>query len=449
MSTRNRPVMTFFIRVIRKLAFITKRITRKAFYFSSRVEDKATRMLTGSDFSRPLVGTMSFEEVFYNGIPYNLAPLNPALPALGREGKVTLLIPSLQNSSFFGGTATALIIAGQLAMKLGQGLRIVETLSSGGKTGLGKFFASNNIDIRESDVELLDVSGRRFNVYGYLDMHPDDTYIASAWWDAYLLNMLPLSRKFIYLIQDYEPIFYPNGDRFVLAESTYHSDKFIPLCNTELMYKFMVSKGYDSIKKDGLWFEPAVSYRAHGLSHENKGKKRIFLYGRPQVERNLYYSGLLALNQAFAENELNPTEWEVYMAGQDNMPSVRLSSGVLVENLGKMPMNEYIEFTRTVDLAISLMMAPHPNYPTLEFASVGASVVTTRYETKDDLSSYSKNIYMSDTHPDSIGQVIIKASKVPYATRIKNAESNNINESWGEALNEPLGKIVRRLKSAG
>ncbi len=436
----------FSLRAARKSSHIAGRALSKALALTAKVENKSTKILMGSDFSLQAHDSIPFEKVFYNGIPYNIAPLNPALPKLKRRGAVTLLIPSLTSSSFYGGTATALIFAGSLALKLKKPLRIVETLQPGGKNGLSDFFHSNNISIDENDVDLIDVSSRRYNVYGYIDIHPEDIFIASAWWDAHLLSQLPLPSRFVYLIQDFEPIFYANSDKYVLAEATYHSEKFIPVCNTELMYEFMAER-YPYIKKCGVWFEPAVSQADTGLSRKKKDgqKKRIFLYGRPSVERNLFFSALSALDKLFITQKLSGSEWDIYMAGQDKLPDIVLTSDIVIKNLGKLPMSEYKEFAKSIDIAISLMMAPHPNYPTLEFASIGSAVVTTRYANKQNLNNYSNNIIMADLTVESITKAIVSASKVSYAARIENAKKSTIESQWDKSLSQTLSRVTKLL----
>jgi hypothetical protein len=433
------------IRFIRKASHILNRGFNRGEKFTYKVEDKATRILTGRDFSGSLFREVPFEKAFYGGIPYNIVPLNPALPALGRKGKVTLLIPSLSKSSFYGGTATALITAAKLSQLLDKQLRIIETLKPGGKEGIEQFFKDYGIRIKDSDIELIDVSARKYNLYGYIDLHEDDVLIASAWWDAHIIDKLPLNKPYIYLIQDYEPIFYANSDKYLLAENTYRSNKFIPLCNTRLMYDFMASK-YTHIKKSGLWFEPAVSQISKGVSIQNQARRRIFLYGRPMVERNLFYSGLYALNEVFSNGKLDVSDWEIFMAGQDSLPDITLSTGIKVRNLGKMPIGEYREFARTVDLTISLMMAPHPNYPTLELASIGSAVVTTRYENKNDLKRYSPLIFMANLTIDSLVENITRASSMSYEERLELIKDNDIGDDWAAALAQPLDEVRKKLK---
>jgi hypothetical protein len=110
-------------------------------------------------------------------------------------------------------------------------------------------------------------------------------------------------------------------------------------------------------------------------------------------------------------------------------------------NLGKMEVEDYIKFSKSIDLAIALMMAPHPNYPTLEFASIGSAVVTTKYGVKDELSFYSKNIFAADLNIESVVENIMRASELSYESRIDNLIYNNIGDDWNVALDEVIAKI--------
>jgi glycosyltransferase involved in cell wall biosynthesis len=51
---------------------------------------------------------------------------------------------------------------------------------------------------------------------------PMDAYVASAWPTAHVLASAPaLPTRRLYLVQDFEPYFYPRGSEYVLAEDTY------------------------------------------------------------------------------------------------------------------------------------------------------------------------------------------------------------------------------------
>lgn len=435
------------IRSARKSAHIGSKILHKGLSITTRVEDKSTRILNGTDYSIKTDDTIPLEKIYYNSIPY-ITPINPSLPAINSDPAIVLFLPTLDGKSFFGGTATALVVAGRLAQLKKRKLRIVQTLKTGHSHNLSQFFDSEGLNIPEDDISVVSVADRAYNVYGYVSMHPDDIFIASAWWDSHLISQLPLKHKYIYLVQDFEPIFYNNSDMYVLAEETYKNDKFIALCNTKLMYDFMKDRNYKAFKgNDSFWFEPAVSRAGSGLVNKKNSteKKRIFLYGRPDVHRNLFFSALNSIDFAFKAGFLKSDEWELFMAGQDNIPDIKLSSGNKIKNLGKMSMKDYTEFSKTIDLAISLMMAPHPNYPTLEFASIGSSVVTTKYANKQNLDNYSKNIVISDIGIESLAGAIKQAASLSYEQRMDNLESNDINLSWEKALDDSLKTIIKQL----
>ncbi len=134
------------------------------------------------------------------------------------------------------------------------------------------------------------------------------------------------------------------------------------------------------------------------------------------------------------------------MAGQDKLPDIELTAGVVIKNLGKLNMDEYIELLQTIDIAVSPMMAPHPNYPTLEFASTGAQVVTTRYDIKQDLSKYSKNIIMADISAESIAGAINKASlQLKQKTPEPSIPKTNISSSWLDSLDQPVDRVIKQL----
>lgn len=438
------------VRGIRKSAHISRRVLSVGANFSGKVENKAHRIINGMDDTIKLHEKVLFEKLYYESIPY-ITPIHPALPKAGRGGRVSLLVPSLQNSSFFGGTATALIFAALTAETTGKKLQVIETLKKGSvkPEALKDFLKKNNVNLSQP-IELADLSPRKYNFYGYIDLHPDDIFICSAWWDAYALQDMPLQKKFIYLIQDYEPIFYNNSDMQVMAESTYRSDKFIPVCNTELMFKFMSQRGYDYVAKNGLFFEPAVNIgKKIGLNQKAASgtRKKLFVYGRPSVERNLFFTALKALDEAFSERILDPAEWDCYMAGQDGISNILLKTGKEVTALGKLTAGDYYDFAQNVDLAISLMLAPHPSYPPLELSSLGAAVVTTAYETKQDLKAYNSNLITSEPYINDLKAAIKKAVQIKPDQRLANAKNTQkIGADWPEALAAPLSQIKQIYK---
>ncbi|MFX6760061.1 hypothetical protein ABTH30_24485, partial [Acinetobacter baumannii] len=76
---------------------------------------------------------------------------------------------------------------------------------------------------------------------------------------ATLAAAFPLRRKFIYLVQDYEPIFYANSDQKLLAEQSYAGGNFVAVCNTALMAQCITESGKLAQQTPVLHFEPMVA----------------------------------------------------------------------------------------------------------------------------------------------------------------------------------------------
>ncbi len=97
-----------------------------------------------------------------------------------------------------------------------------------------------------------------FNYPGYqgtciemkdLTNHQSDIWIATLWESAYIIKNLPGYK--IYFVQDYEPYFYPFGDRYQLAKRTYelglHMISLGPWCKKMINENCQVNSPIDEI----------------------------------------------------------------------------------------------------------------------------------------------------------------------------------------------------------
>ncbi|WP_439668162.1 Glycosyltransferase [Cupriavidus necator] len=441
---------TFILRVVRRIVFMGRKFLLLIHHYASLVEHRLSAVIEGRPAAKQgeQIRVKSFDEVYYGANAY-VTPVMPALPKAGRSPAVVVLVPTLSDSSLFGGVATALIFAALLSKKTGRDLRIVQTVVNGKASKLQGLFDKYQVSIDASDIEILSVAERRHNYYGYLDLHPEDQLVVSAWWDATIAAALPLRRRFIYLVQDYEPIFYANGDTRLLAEHSYQSQRFVAVCNTHLMLKCIRDAAVLHPLTPVVSFEPAVARLAgtQGNLSGVKTRKTLFFYGRPGVERNLFHFGLRVLNEAFSRGVLDPEVWEIVMAGETQVPNIQLECGAVVRNLGKLSLDEYDEVKRKTDLALSLMMAPHPSYPPLEFALAGAAVVTTAYGPKRDLSAYSPNIVCVEPELESMVGAIGRAAAFPVAEREANAINTILPDNWVTSFQDVFERIVELVET--
>lgn len=444
MPINNKKLDVLFLKTARKTSYLSGKAAHKVSRGFNKIDNILTANIQKRTGSKSTGKISHIDSFFHESFPY-LDPIHPALPNIDQKPSVTVFVPSLTPRGFYGGIATLLIVSGKLAEKLGYNYRIVQTSGFEKNTKVLEFLAENGIVIDKEKYETINVSNRGPDKFAYLPIHPEDIVVVSAWWDAFNANRLPLKNKFVYMIQDYEPIFYNNSDEQVFAEQTYHTENFIPLCNTKLLYNFFANDSYKYIKDSAICFEPAVGKEPISHPEIKRKVKKLFLYGRPVVHRNLFYNAIRAIDKAMEDERMSKFTWKIYSAGQSNIPDIRLKSGHIITNLGKMNLKEYYKFASTIDVAVSPMLAPHPNYPTLELASLGAAVVSTKYETKYDLNFYSKNIIMSEPDSYSMAQAIIEAGTTPRYILNKNTKNNNICHDWSKSLDEPLDKVVSKL----
>ncbi|MGO2748665.1 MAG: rhamnosyltransferase WsaF family glycosyltransferase [Pseudoclavibacter sp.] len=371
-------------------------------------------------------------------------PLHAAPPEPGQRPSVTVF-GFFNSSGFFGGIATLLNFSATVANQLDYDLRLVHTTSFEGDPDVAGFLKNQGIDVDPSRIHFVNAAHRRA-AGASIPLHPDDLLVVSAWWDAFAVDRLAHERSYVYLIQDYEPIFYNNGDQQLWSSSTYESSKFVPVLNSSILHDYFQTTTHRRVAAEALVFEPAVRVpQRESMVAERPGKKRLFFYARPETDRNLFYTGLLAIDKAFEESAELRDNWDVWLGGTHTIPPLRLTSGLELQRLGKMSFEDYQQFTLTADLAVSSMLAPHPNYPTLEFSRLGTPVITTSWETKTDLDRYSEMITLVEPTVSAMSGAIIRcATAGPSETNA----APKTTDSWPDALAETAAAVATLHRGA-
>ena len=202
-----------------------------------------------------------------------------------------------------------------------------------------------------------------------LDTMPSaDVSIATQWHTAYMAaNFAHTARRF-YLIQDFEPLFYPAGSNYALAEETYRLGLY-GICNTQHMLELYRNR-YGG---EGTAFMPAVdgrcSIRTAVPSRDRNEPMTIFTYARPGHWRNCWELASLALRtvkQRLGERV------RIVTAGSWARPD---DLGRGIEHLGLLDYRETGELYRGCDLGLALTVSEHPSYLPLELLACGAPVV--------------------------------------------------------------------------
>ena len=179
---------------------------------------------------------------------------------------------------------------------------------------------------------------------------------------------MPGTRRRFYLIQDFEPMFYPAGTNYALAEESYRLGLY-GLCNTPRLLD-IYRRDYGG---EGHAFVPAVDptvFHAEGrapLDHDRP--VTIFLYARPGHWRNCWEIASLALDELKAKLG---EQVRIVTAGSWARPD-ELGRGI--EHLGLLDYRDTGALYRSCDAGIALTLSEHPSYLPLELMACGAPVV--------------------------------------------------------------------------
>jgi glycosyltransferase involved in cell wall biosynthesis len=357
------------------------------------------------------------------------------------EPAVTVLVPTLNPTEIYAGIATALDIGAGLAAR-GHLVRFVATdLPIASAEASHQFVAARlPPGTAPANARFSLLCGR---LQPSLSFHPDECFLATAWWTAHLVEALrPAGFRrpgFLYLLQDYEPNFYAWGPEFADAEASYRLD-FRPLFNTATLRDYFAALGFGFATQDAPCFAPSIDIPlfAKGKRPPAPARRRLAVYGRPAVARNMFPLAVEGIERFLQQTGLVPSQIEILSVGMPH-DHVALPGGHQITCLGKLPLEDYPDWLLTVDAGLSLMLSPHPSHPPLEMAAAGVRVVTNRFATKD-LSRLTPAILSVDTTPQSVADGLARAWALGPAS--------DADRHFDLApLGEPLSQVIDRLSA--
>lgn len=329
-----------------------------------------------------------------------------------RPAVVSILIPTLNPTEIFAGVATALDLGVGLARR-GMRVRFIATDLPLVCPHASRNFLADRISPQDRGETLSRIELACGVTSDSLAFSPFDNVIATAWWTAHVAKSIvdsPLisADRFYYLIQDYEPNFYAWGMEYAGAIESY-SMPCIPIFNTTLLRDYVRSQGFDFEGTQGLAFRPSINIDHYSELSRVPGRKkrRIAVYGRPEVPRNMFPVCIEALAELVHSQKLTSDCVEIVSVGLAHDP-ILLPGDIVVQSLGKLAFEDYPVFLTTVDIGLSLMYSPHPSHPPIEMAASGAHVVTNSFGPKD-LSMLTPLIQSADPTPCSVAKAMAQA----------------------------------------
>ena len=373
----------------------------------------------------------------------NSTPLMTCVKEFIDGRRVSIVTDSISQGSLFGGVGTALIFGALLANRLNANLRIITRTESPPAENVHKILALNGIELKK---EVQFVFAHIFDNKTHIDFSTNDLFVTTSWWTtASTLASVPAS-AILYLLQEDERMFYPYGDDHVRCEAVMRNTDIRFLINTHLLFDHLASNGFDHLRTQALWFEPAFPVALyHPRARQKTEKKKFFFYARPHNPRNLFYLGLEVIEKAIVLGVLDLNEWEILLVGKD-IPHLMFAGHHIPTRVENLSWNEYLECVGQIDLGLSLMYTPHPSYPPFDLASSGAVVITNRFENKNDLQAYSKSILCADLNCMAlvaalklgVERVTAGLSKDPHAQGTPAQDPSCLSKSWPTAFAQAL-----------
>ncbi|HJZ97714.1 MAG TPA: glycosyltransferase [Candidatus Solibacter sp.] len=284
-----------------------------------------------------------------------------AQPARGNLQTISWFVPDFANP-FYGGIHTILRFADYFQSRRQVQCRFVVV-----PTGRAEDVKAR---IAKAFPELADSSAVTiFTRAQAASLEPTDAAVATLWSTAYPVLQFNQTRRKFYLIQDYEPWFYPAGSTSALVEATY-TFGFLGICNTSALRDKYAEHGGEA-----EYFNPCVDssiFHSQGRRKDAGQPFTVFFYGRPAHPRNCFE--LLSAAMTILKGRMG-NGVRIVSAGSEWDPKQYGLDGV-VENLGNLDYRDTGPLYRTCDAGVTMMMTAHPSYLPLELMACGALVVS-------------------------------------------------------------------------
>jgi hypothetical protein len=355
---------------------------------------------------------------------------------------LVVLIPSLELHKLTGGPNTVLNLGASVAAR-GVPVRFVATHGPAATSDV----LSAHVGTVTGRDPAMPIAFESIAASRRLRLSPSDVVMATWWPTAHIAaSTLAATRaqRFLYLVQDFEPAFYPWSTSYALALQTY-AMPMEAIFNTSLLRDHVVAERIGRFATEAAddistVFEPAVD-RTTFRARPTTGPRRLLFYARPSKARNLFELGLAALRRAMREGAFDG-DWEFCSIG-DVVPELALPGGAVLRPIPWRSLSEYGELLGSSDVLLSLMLSPHPSYPPLEMAAGGGRVVTNVFGVKTEAALARISPAIRAVPPDvrSLAAALAEAARSP---RQAQAAPMGLPGTWQEALDPVAEWIVAR-----
>lgn len=270
-------------------------------------------------------------------------------------------LPSFDNP-FYGGIMTILRLADYLYRTHGIKQRFL-ICGSAQKEEVRANLIRAFERLADAEVLILDSTEAIINIPA------SDYSIATLWTTAYVLVGVHNTGYKFYMIQDFEPTFYPAGSTYAQAELSYRFG-FYGIANTQSIKEIYENNygGTAVVLKPNI--DQAVFHS--GTDERPLTTKRLFYYARPGTPRNGFELAAAALKKVKAKHGESV---DIVCAGAGWNPT-DFGLNDVVRTVGMLPYAATGDLYRSCHVGFVMMMTKHPSYLPFELMACGSLVVT-------------------------------------------------------------------------
>ncbi|MDE0613526.1 MAG: glycosyltransferase [bacterium] len=315
---------------------------------------------------------------------------------------VNWFVPEFQNP-FYGGIHTVFRLADHLAVNHGVENRFMVMT---GPVDHDERWYRSGISAAFQSLANSPISYHDSFAFDPKEIPPADAAIATMWTTAYFAARTPDQARRFYLIQDFEPMFYPAGTLYALAEHSYRLGLY-GLCNTGHLADIYRDR-YGGVA-DHFWpaVDDSVFHARNRIEPDPDRPVTVFIYARPGHLRNCWELAARAVR--LVKDELADNV-RIVTAGSWAFPEHMDS---LVTHKGQLDYRETGPLYRSCDIGVALTTSEHPSYLPLELMACGAAVVAFENPAGDWLLRHDHNCMQSPQTADGLAAEIVALVRDP------------------------------------
>ena len=243
------------------------------------------------------------------------------LPDDAPQGRVTLVIHTLATKAIYGGIATGIDFLFNCACAMGMPARIViDQFNDASDINYVKRIAER-YGLNPNSIEIV----RRTADTQPVPVRKDDVFVAYNWWAAINLHGLIsqqqtyfglVKRKpMLYIVQDYEPGFYPMSSTHMLARAAFDGNgRTFGIFNSSELHAYFRAQGHAYDREFVIPLRMSKNLKAARRQDVASKGRRILVYGRPRVARNCFPAVVAGL-RAFASAYEQFADWSIGFGG--------------------------------------------------------------------------------------------------------------------------------------